>query len=91
MTDHRPVGRQRPGIARCLRNAAVDPSTAFAASSRSSESQPVGMRTSVHDVLAATLFRADWRDARTGRFVIEVTSDDGKYVHLDALIIRRAY
>jgi hypothetical protein len=39
---------------------------------------------------AATLFRGDWRDARSGRFVIEVTSDDGRYVHLDALIIRRA-
>ena len=38
---------------------------------------------------AATLLRADWRDARTGRFVIEVTSNDGRYVHLDALIIRR--
>jgi len=38
---------------------------------------------------AATLFRGDWRDARKGRFVIEVTSKDGKYIHLDALILRR--
>ena len=38
---------------------------------------------------AATLFRGDWRDARDGRFVIEVTSKDGKYIHLDALILRR--
>lgn len=38
---------------------------------------------------AATLFRGDWRDARNGRFVIEVTSNDGKYVHLDAAIVRR--
>ena len=42
------------------------------------------------DPKAATLLRADWRDARTGRLVIEVTSDDGRYVHLDALILRRA-
>ena len=42
------------------------------------------------DPKAATLFRGDWHDPRTGRLVIEVTSDDGKYVHLDALILRRA-
>jgi hypothetical protein len=38
---------------------------------------------------AATLFRGDWREPRNGRFTIEVTSDDGRYVHLDALIVRR--
>jgi hypothetical protein len=38
---------------------------------------------------AATLFRSDWRSPRNGRLVIEVTSDDGRYVHLDALIVRR--
>jgi hypothetical protein len=38
---------------------------------------------------AATLFRSDWHASRNGRFVIEVTSEDGRYVHLDALILRR--
>ena len=38
----------------------------------------------------ATLFRSDWRVPRDGRFAIEVTSAHGKYVHLDALILRRA-
>ena len=39
---------------------------------------------------AAILFRGDWSNPRNGRLVIEVTSANGKYVHLDALILRRA-
>ena len=42
-----------------------------------------------NDPKAATLVRKDWAVPRTGRFVIEVTSNTGKYVHLDALILRR--
>jgi hypothetical protein len=41
------------------------------------------------DPKRAVLFRDDFRDAKKGRLTIEVISPDGRYVHLDMLVVRR--